>query len=121
MQFSSVLPLLLGRRPDGLLFARLLGVFWLVVFTCVHVCVFLACETLKAVPMIDVRLTVHVKLKVATPERYNLLFLMTTACPEMTAGRSPIPINPLLPLVLSPLRLHFFSSHHKRVLSCIIR
>lgn len=48
----------------------------------------------------------HVKLKLAPPEQCNTLHLMTTTCAEMTAERTPIPINPYFPLY-SPHLLSF--------------
>ncbi len=51
-------------------------------------------------------LMLHVKLKLAPPEHCNTLRLTTTTCPEMTAGRAPIPINPYFPLYCA--HLHSF-------------
>lgn len=63
-------------------------------------------------------LMLHVKLKLAPPEHCNTLHLMTTTCPEMTAGCAPIPINPYFPLysahLLSFLPAEASSPSHTR-------
>lgn len=79
---------------------------------CVRLCVcvgvpvcFLCASVLKAERQ-SPWLMLHVKLKLAPPEHCNTLHLTTTACPEMTAGRAPIPINPYFPLYSA--HLHSF-------------
>lgn len=67
------------------------------VFTGVPVCFFMCVSVLKA-EWQSPWLILHVKLKLAPPEHHNKLYLTTKTCPEMTAGRAPIPINPYFPL-----------------------